>query len=64
MSVIPYLCFLRLYHLLSPGKSSEGMAAPTNRVYLSDVVPVLERTAVEPLKNHARVLEDKFLIAQ
>jgi len=37
---------------------------PTNRVYLSDVVPVLERTAVEPLKSHARAFEDKFLISQ
>lgn len=36
----------------------------TNRVYLSDVVPVLECTAAEPLKSHARVFEDKFLISQ
>lgn len=39
--------------------------APTNRIYLSDVLLVLEvYGGAESLKSHARMSEDKFLISQ
>lgn len=39
--------------------------APTNRIYLSDVLLVLEvYGGAESLKSHARMFEDKFLISQ
>lgn len=58
MSIILILAFFVfiIYFIIA---LSQGMTTPTddltptNRVYLSDVVPVLERTAVESLKNHA-----------
>lgn len=39
--------------------------ASTNRIYLSDVLLVLEvYGGAESLKSHARMFEDKFLISQ